>query len=295
MNPVANEPSYLGVNAANWDARADVHVGPDGYDLARIADADWISQVVQFDQARLGDITGLDAVHLQCHIGTDTISLARLGARMTGVDLSGRSLHHARTIAERAGVEVDYVQSDVYSAPEALDGRDFDLVYTGVGALCWLPNIRRWAEVVARLLRPGGRLFVRDGHPVLNTLIGVTVRDHHPDRDQQPWISGPGQATPALELPYWENEEGLSWSEEQTYAGSGAVASPVSHEWNHALSEIVMAVLDAGLVLELLVEHDSLPWEAQPGLMVVDEAGEWRLKDRPERLPASFTLVARQP
>lgn len=286
---------YLATNAANWDARADVHVGPDGYDLARIADPQWISQVVQFDRPRLGEVAGLDAVHLQCHLGTDTISLARLGATMTGVDLSGRSLQHARTIAERAGVQVGYVQADVYSAVEALAGRDFDLVYTGVGALCWLPDIGRWAQVVARLLRPGGRLFVRDGHPVLNTLVGVTVRDHHPDRDQQPWISGPGQATPALELPYWENEHGLSWSEEQTYAGSGTVTSPVSQEWNHALSEIVMAVLDAGLRLELLVEHDSVPWEAQPGLMVVDEAGEWRLKDRPERLPASFTLVARKP
>lgn len=286
---------YLATNAANWDARADVHVGPDGYDLARIADPQWISQVVQFDRPRLGEVAGLDAVHLQCHLGTDTISLARLGATMTGVDLSGRSLQHARTIAERAGVQVDYVQADVYSAVEALAGRDFDLVYTGVGALCWLPDIGRWAQVVARLLRSGGRLFVRDGHPVLNTLVGVTVRDHHPDRDQQPWISGPGQATPALELPYWENEHGLSWSEEQTYAGSGTVTSPVSQEWNHALSEIVMAVLDAGLRLELLVEHDSVPWEAQPGLMVVDEAGEWRLKDRPERLPASFTLVARKP
>ncbi|MBO1030726.1 class I SAM-dependent methyltransferase [Tessaracoccus sp. SD287] len=286
---------YLAVNAANWDARADVHVGPDGYDLARIADPQWISQVVQFDRPRLGEVAGLDAVHLQCHLGTDTISLARLGASMTGVDLSGRSLQHARTIAERAGVQVDYVQADVYSAVEALAGRDFDLVYTGVGALCWLPDIGRWAQVVARLLRSGGRLFVRDGHPVLNTLVGVTVRDHHPDRDQQSWISGPGQATPALELPYWENEHGLLWSEEQTYAGSGTVTSPVSQEWNHALSEIVMAVLDAGLRLELLVEHDSVPWEAQPGLMVVDEAGEWRLKDRPERLPASFTLVARKP
>lgn len=286
---------YLATNAANWDARADVHVGPDGYDLARIADPQWISQVVQFDRPRLGEVAGLDAVHLQCHLGTDTISLSRLGATMTGVDLSGRSLEHARTIAERAGVQVDYVQADVYSAVEALAGRDFDLVYTGVGALCWLPDIGRWAQVVARLLRSGGRLFVRDGHPVLHTLVGVTVRDHHPDRDQQPWISGPGQATPALELPYWENEHGLSWSEEHTYAGSGKVTSPISQEWNHALSEIVMAVLDAGLRLELLVEHDSVPWEAQPGLMVVDEAGEWRLKDRPERLPASFTLVARKP
>lgn len=146
---------------------------------------------------------------------------------------------------------------------------------------------------MARLLRPGGRLFIRDAHPVLNSLIGLVVRDHHRDREQQPWITGPGIPTPALELPYWEDEAGLTWSDEVSYAGEAVVASPVSRAWNHALSEIVMAVLDAGLALELLAEHDSVPWDALPGLMVENEMGEHLLVDRPRRLPASFTLVAR--
>lgn len=286
---------YLTVNAANWDARAEVHLGPGGYRVSMLDDPGWLSSVVRFDQPRLGDVRGLDALHLQCHLGTDTISLARLGARMTGLDLSGRSLEHARVLAERAGAHIDYVQADVYSAPSALGGRTFDLVYTGIGALCWLPDIRRWGRTVARLLRPGGRLFVRDAHPVLNSVLGLVVRKHHPDRDQQPEISGPGAPTPALELPYWEDEDGLTWSDEVSYAGEAAVASPVSREWNHALSEIVMAVLDAGLTLELLQEHDSVPWDALPGLMVEDEVGEHRLADRPQRLPASFTLAARKP
>ncbi len=286
---------YLSINAANWDARADVHAGPGGYRLDLVEDPSWLSGVVRFDQPRLGDLTGVEGLHLQCHLGTDTVSLARLGARMTGLDLSPRSLELARGVAARAGVELDLVQADVYTAPEALGGRTFDLVYTGIGALCWLPDIRRWADTVARLLRPAGRLFVRDGHPVLDSVVGVVVRDHVPDRDQQPWISGPGEASPALELPYWETPEGLTWSEDVSYAGHGTVSAPLNREWNHALSEIVMAVLDAGLRLELLVEHDSVPWDALPGLMVEDEHGEFRLKDRPERLPASFTLVARRP
>lgn len=284
---------YLRINAANWDSRADVHVGPGGYRLDLVEDPAWISDVVRFDLPRLGDIRGADGIHLQCHLGTDTVSLSRLGARMTGVDLSPRSLELAREIASRAGEDIDYVHADVYSAPQALGGRTIDLVYTGIGALCWLPDIRRWAQTVAALLRPGGRLFVRDAHPVLNTLVGQVVRDHHPDRDQQPWITGPGGATPALELPYWEDEEGMTWRDPVSYTGEGAVTSPESREWNHALSEIVMAVLDAGLVLETLVEHDSVPWPALPGMMVADERGEWRLADRPQRLPASFTLVAR--
>jgi methyltransferase type 12 len=119
------------------------------------------------------------------------------------------------------------------------------------------------------------------------------VGEDHPDRKQQPWITGFGEATPSLELPYWEHAEPLLWRDEYSYAGSEAVASPESAEWNHALSEIVMAVIDAGLTLELLTEHDSVPWDALPGMMVADDQGEYRLAERPERLPASFTLVAR--
>ena len=284
---------YLDVNRANWDARAEVHVGPGGYAVDEVVDPGWISGVVRFDQPLLGDLAGLDGVHLQCHIGTDTISLARLGAKMTGVDLSPGSLRQARRIAERAGIGVDYFESDVYNAPDALGGQRFDLVYTGIGALCWLPDIRLWAKTVAELLRPGGRLFVRDGHPVLNSLLPVTVGEVQPDSDQQDWLTGVGALTPALELPYWEQPEPMVWNDAVSYAGTEKVTSPRSVEWNHAVSEIVMAVLDAGLSLELLVEHDSVPWEALPGMMVQDETGEFRLKDRPERLPASFTLTAR--
>ncbi len=285
---------YLQVNRTNWDSRAVVHA--EGYDLdALVADPERLSGVVEFDRPRLGDVAGLDAVHLQCHLGTDTLSLARLGARMTGVDLSGTSLDLARDLAQRAGADIEYVRSDVYAAPAALDGRRFDLVYTGIGALCWLPSIRRWAQTVADLLRPGGRLFVRDAHPVLLGALAMQVGAEHVDREQQPSISGPGTLTPALEMPYFEQAEPLVWVDETTYSGTGTVEQPRSMEWNHGLGEIVTGVLDAGLELTSLTEHDSVPWDALPGLMVHDEAtGEFRLADRPERLPATFTLTARR-
>ncbi|GGC06054.1 class I SAM-dependent methyltransferase [Cellulomonas carbonis] len=289
-----SDDDYLELNRTNWDSRASVHAR--GYGIDRLlADRTALSDVVSFDRPRLGDIAGLDVVHLQCHIGTDTLSLARLGARVTGVDLSARSLDEARNLAQRAGADIEYVQSDVYAAPEALGGRQFDLVYTGIGAICWLPSIRRWAQTVAALLRPGGRLFIRDGHPVLNSALAMTVGAEHADREQQPWITGPGGLTLALELPYFEQQEPLVWSEEDTYAGDGKVAQPRSMEWNHGLGEIVTAVLDAGLELTSLVEHDSVPWDALPGFMVLDEdVDEYRLRERPERLPATFTLTARR-
>ncbi len=290
---VADE--YLDINRANWDSRAPVHATDYGIDRL-LADPEALSSVVRFDRPRLGDIAGLDVVHLQCHIGTDTLGLARLGARVVGVDLSPVSLGIARDVAVRAGIDIEYVESDVYSAPAALAGREFDLVYTGVGALCWLPSIERWAATVAALLRPGGRLFIRDGHPALLASLRSLVGAAHPDRAQQPALSDAGDETVALELPYFEQAEPLVWREENTYAGQGRVSSPVSVEWNHGIGEIVTAVLAARLELNSLAEHDSVPWEALPGLMVHDElTDEWRLRDRPERLPASFTLTARKP
>lgn len=286
---------YLAINRANWDSRVAPHLAS-GYGIdALLADPAALSDVVRFDRPRLGDLTGLDVVHLQCHLGTDTLSLSRLGGRVTGLDLSGESVAAARDLAARAGAGIDYVQADVYSAVEVLGAGRFDLVYTGIGALCWLPSISRWARTVADLLRPGGRLFVRDAHPVLNSVLGMAVATEHPDRAQQPWISGPGQLTPALELPYFEQETAMVWSDQFSYAG-GEVSSPVSVEWNHGLAEIVTAVLDAGLVLTGLVEHDSVPWEALPGMMALDpQDGEYRLAERPERFPASFTLMAGKP
>lgn len=287
---------YLAVNRANWDSRAPIHAR--SYGIERLlADPAALSDVVRFDLPRLGRLDGLDVVHLQCHIGSDTLSLARLGARsVAGLDLSPASLVGARSLAARAGATIDYVEAEVYAAPLAFAGRDFDLVYTGIGAIGWLPSVRRWAEVVAALLRPGGRLFIREGHPVLWGSIVVDLGADPADRAQQPTITGARGQTLALELPYFEQAEPQVWVEEHTYAGDGLVAAPMVMEWNHGLGEIVTALLDAGLVLTSLVEHDSVPYDALPGLMEFDpENGEYRLHDRPERLPASYTLTAVKP
>jgi SAM-dependent methyltransferase len=286
---------YLTVNRANWDSRAPIHA--QHYGIERLlADPEALSEVVSFDRPRLGTLTGLDVLHLQCHIGTDTLSLHRLGGRLTGLDLSPASLAEARTLADAAGAPIDFVEADVYSAPEALAGRQFDLVYTGIGAIGWLPSIRRWAEVVAAVLRPGGRLFIREGHPVLFASVVVRLGEDPADRSQQASITGAGELALALELPYYEHAEPLVWHDENTYAGDEKVASPETAEWNHGLAEIVTALMDAGLRLTSLTEHDSVPWEALPGLMTLDPgSGEYRLTDRPERLPASYTLTAVKP
>jgi SAM-dependent methyltransferase len=265
---------YLRINLANWNSRVPHHER--GYGLAEHHDPAHLSQVVRFDLPRLGDIAGLDAVHLQCHIGTDTVSLAKLGARMTGLDFSEPALEVARRLAVECGHTIEYVCSDVYAAVEVLGRERFDLVYTGIGALCWLPDVRRWAQVVADLLRPGGRLFIREGHPMLWALC-----DPRPD----------GLAV--VEFPYFEVEGGTSFSEPVSYVEhEGELESPDIVSFNHGMAETINALWAAGLQLTMFVEHDSVPWNALGDAMVADEAGEYRMRDQPERLAASYTLQA---
>jgi SAM-dependent methyltransferase len=267
---------YRELNRANWDDRVPVHMASPDYGVQRfLDDPDFLSHVVRFDLPLLGDVAGLRGVHLQCHIGTDTVSLARLGASMTGLDFSGRAVEAAREFAAAAGADVAFVRSDVYAAAEVLGG-GFDLVYTGVGALTWLPDIRAWARVVAALLRPGGRLFIRDGHPMLWAL--------EDGRDDDLLV---------VRYQYFETAEPLVIDEPGTYVATDAVIEHgLTHEWNHGIGEIVTALLEAGLTLTGLAEHDSVPWVALPGQMVQDEHGEWRLTENPARVACSFTIQA---
>ncbi|MET7420813.1 class I SAM-dependent methyltransferase [Dactylosporangium sp. NPDC005555] len=270
---------YLRLNRAQWDERAPAHAASPGYFRQRfVDDPAFLSKEVRFDLPRLGDIGGLRAVHLQCHIGTDTLSLHRLGADVTGLDFSGASLAEARSLAAATGADIGYVEADVYDAPRVLAAGTFDLVYTGVGALCWLPDVRRWAGVVAALLKPGGRLFVREGHPML-----WAVDETRPD------------GVLAIDQPYFERVEPLVWDEDGTYVQTDTVfQNTTTHQWNHGLGETVTAVMAAGLDLTMLQEHDSAPWDALPGRTAEDEHGEHRLTDRPWRLPQTYTLQARK-
>ncbi len=279
-----DERAAVDLNLAGWDERALAHAAPGtGYRLEQyVEDPARVSDVVAFDAPRLGDLAGVRGVHLQCHLGTDTLSLARLGARMTGVDFSPSALEQARALAERAGAEVDYHRADVTDGAAVLAavgaGR-YDLVYTGIGALCWLPRTADWARLVSDLLAPGGRLLVRDGHPALLAL------DH--DRTDGELV---------LAHPYFERPEPTVWDEPGTYVETDRVFTHTrSAEWNHGLGELVTAVIAAGLQVTGLEEHRSIPWQAM-GHMVEVPGGEWALPgDAADRIPLSFTLQARKP
>jgi SAM-dependent methyltransferase len=266
---------YVQVNRANWNSRVRHHL--EGYNLESFrSDPNYISEVVRFDIPRLGSVEGLDVVHLQCHIGTDTLSLARLGARsVTGLDFSAPALAAAEALAHECGADIDYVESELYDAVDVLGAQRFDLVYTGVGALCWLPDIARWADVVARLLRPRGRLFIREGHPVLGSLS-----DERPD------------GLLVIEYPYFESE-GVIFHDERTYVPhQEPLASPDSVGFNHGVGELITAVMHAGMTLTSFEEHRSVPWNPLGDMMHDNGEGEYILRDSPGRLALTYTLQA---
>ncbi len=267
---------FLEANRANWDERVAAHVASPTYEVQRfLEEPAFLSAVVRFDRPLLGDVRGLTGVHLQCHIGTDTVSLARLGARMTGVDFSGPAVEAARRLAAATGADAVFEQAEVARAVDVLGEGRFDLVYTGIGALCWLPRIDEWAAVVAALLAPGGRLFVRDAHPMLWAM----------DDERSDLL--------VARYPYFEHAEPLVYESSATYVETDRVFSHTTTAvWNHGLGETVSALVAHGLRITGLVEHDSVPWDALPGQMERLGNGEWRLREEPSRLAHSFTLQA---
>lgn len=266
-------------NRANWDDRAVLHES--SYGLEEFDDPTHLSQVVADDLPVLvrhlpgSSVAGLSLVHLQCHIGTDTVSLARAGAHVTGVDFSPAALEVARSLATRTGAEIRLVESDVLEAADAV-GQHADVVYTSIGAICWLQELDRWAEQIASLLRPGGVFFIRDGHPVLYAV----------DESASELV---------LRHPYFASGRAQRWEDDSTYSGDGRTCHPVTYEWPHPLSEIVGVLIEAGLVIERLDEGRDLPWRFSPRMVEVEPGRyAWPEGER-DLVPCTFTIVARRP
>ncbi len=262
-------------NLANWNDRAGVHAQSAAYDLARyVADPAHLSDVITFDAPLIGSIDGLAVAHLQCHIGTDSVSLARLGARVVGLDFSERAIETARSLASATGADATFVNGAVYDAA-AVIGRTVDLVYTSVGAINWLADLDRWAAAVAGLLEPGGRFFLRDMHPNLWTFeeIDGAIVPHHAFRTPP---AGP-----------------LTWDTSETYTDGdhGAITNTRHHEWNHPISEIVNSLVGAGMTITRMEEFDELDWAFVPSAVLED--GRWYLPgELRHQVPQSFALWA---
>jgi SAM-dependent methyltransferase len=270
-------PSFA-ANQRLWDAWTAVHAEGDFYDLSGFR-AGGI-RLRPDEVAALGDVTGKTLLHLQCHFGIDTLSWARLGAVVTGADFSSASIRLARELASELGfADARFIESNVYQLPARL-GDEFDIVYTSRGVLGWLPDIRGWARVVARFVKPGGRFYITEVHPVVQVFEneGVAPRELR------------------LQYPYWEHGDPLIFDVHGSYADPSAdVGEQKEHGWDHGLGEIVTALIDAGLRIDSLEELPYLDWATD--FLVESEPGSDRyiLPDGPGELPLMFTILATKP
>ncbi len=257
---------------ANWDERAPIHVASKFYDVQNRAPESWFAD---YEWADLGDLTGRDVLHLQCHLGTETAAFARRGARsVVGLDLSEVSIREARRLA---GSAVEFVRANVYDAEQALNGRTFDVVYTGKGALCYLPDLDRWAGTVAALLKPGGVVYIVEFHPVLRSL-GLVPRGEDDDRL-------------VLRNDYLEGRGARELDATFTYTdGPRLTGATTSYEWEHGLGEVVSALVGAGIAVRRMREGDQLPWPRWPRMVSTGD-GFWRLPDDLPRVPMFYALL----
>jgi SAM-dependent methyltransferase len=271
---VGPDPEYLRLNRAWWDERVAIHAEGEFYDLdGFVAGRDTL---LPFEDELVGPVDGLDLVHLQCHMGLDTLSWARRGARVTGLDFSVPAIEVARALAERIGVDARFEVADVYDAVEVL-GRDFDITYQSLGSINWHPDMDRWAGILFRLTRPGGRYVLNEGHPL------GWVLDDDGEKVAHPYFPVPGGQRIA--------DDG------GTYADlSAATVNNETIEFPHPLSEVIGALLGAGFVLERFVEHPFTVFPMWPWLEERDEPFRtwWAPEGRPA-LPMMYSVVARRP
>jgi 2-polyprenyl-3-methyl-5-hydroxy-6-metoxy-1,4-benzoquinol methylase len=260
-----------------WDERVDSHAESTMYDLAGFVSGEHPDRLRPFEADELGvDPTGIDLLHLQCHLGTDTLSWARRGAHVTGVDFSEPAIEQARALASACGIEAAFVHADVLDAPAALGGRTFDVVYTGMGALSWLSDIDRWAHTAAALVEPGGVLYVVEIHPIL-------------------WVFDDDEEEPVVAWPYF--------GPISTDTATGSYTDrnlPTAHnttcERNWGFGPVLTAVARAGLQIELVAEHEIGIERCWPFMQQEPNRPDlWRLPEERSSLPLSWSMRARKP
>ncbi|MDR3498039.1 MAG: class I SAM-dependent methyltransferase [Parvibaculum sp.] len=273
--PAGKPADLLEANRARWDEVVDIHIASEFYRVDELRRGG--TSLDPLILSEIGDIAGLKLLHLQCHFGLDTLSLARLGADVTGLDFSPKAIEAARKLADETGLAARFVEARVYDAA-AVAGTGYDMVFTSWGVLMWLPDIKLWAQTIASCLRPGGRFYIAEGHPLMWTFDDTKasyMENLHVVRSY--FLEGPQ----TWESPFDYAEPTVSLKHHR------------SHEWQHGLGEVVTALAEAGLRIDFLHEHDRLVWPGIPGM----ERKDRHYFEAPEgapRLPVAYSISARK-
>jgi SAM-dependent methyltransferase len=253
-----------------WDHWTELHEKSDFYNVAGFKAGKLT--LCDIEKEELGDVAGKSLLHLQCHFGLDTLSWARLGARVTGIDFSEKAIARATSLSQETGIPATFVRSNIYDLPYTLAGQ-FDIVFTSYGVLCWLPDIERWAKVVAHFLKPGGTFLLVEFHPI------ASVFD----------LDASGELK--VIYPYFSSPQPLELQVQGSYAASDPDYQGVEYGWNHSMGEYVTSLIAAGLRIESLREYPVANWRMFP-FMEQGADGWWRLPGSMGEIPLMFSLKA---
>jgi SAM-dependent methyltransferase len=264
---------YLETNRDLWNAWTGLHEIAEFYNVAGFKAGG--SSLRPIERAELTAVAGRSLLHLQCHFGLDTLSWARLGATVTGVDLSDQSIALARALSAELAIPAAFVCAEVERLPEVLSG-DFDIVFSSYGVLPWLRDLARWAAVIAHFLKPGGIFYLVDDHPFMRTL------------------SAGENGELVASKPYFYTAEPSRYEGRGSFAAPGDETAPLRHwyVWNHSLGEVLGALIGAGLRIEFVHEFPFAMRAKFPGMQRAAD-GTWRFT-RPPEIPLSFSLQARR-
>lgn len=259
--------NYLEINKAAWNTRTPYNVNSEFYNNGSFKNGK--SSLNDIELELLGDVTGKTVLHLQCHFGQDTLSLARFGATVTGVDFSNAAIAEADKLSAETGLPARFICSDVYELPEVLDEK-FDIVFTSYGTIGWLPDLDKWAAVITKFLKPGGRFVFAEFHPV------VWMFDDNFENVQYRYFK----------------DESIIETNTGTYADNDAPIEYETVSWNHGMGEVVTSLIKAGLTIDSLDEYDYSPYNCFKG-MDEYEPGRFRTRVHGNKMPMVYSIAAR--
>jgi 2-polyprenyl-3-methyl-5-hydroxy-6-metoxy-1,4-benzoquinol methylase len=267
MNAEARK--YMDANKAMWDEYAAIHPGSAFYDLQGFKNG--ANKLNPLEREEVGDVRGKSLLHLQCHFGLDTLSWARLGASVTGVDFSPTAIRQAESLSAELHIPASFICCNLFDLPAHLH-EQFDIVFTSYGVLCWLDDIQHWAQIAASYVKPGGCFYIAEFHP-----FALVFDDEASELRYR--------------YPYFLKEP-LSFEIKGTYADPAAqVKASTEYEWQHTLADIVTALVDAGLHIEFLHEHPFTVYQQLP-MLQADGTGYWRFPQGAQPIPLMFSLKA---
>ena len=262
---------YTKSNQSLWDEWTEIHVRSEYYDVEGFKAGR--SSLDPIEEQELTDVDGKSLLHLQCHFGMDTMSWARKGAIVTGVDFSEKAISYAKQINSDLGLTCKFVQSDIYDLKNNLDGQ-YDIVFTSYGVLAWLPDIEGWAETAAHFLKPGGAFYMAEIHPFSSMLE---------DEIENPELK--------LKYQYFHSAEPIEFETQGSYADSTAdIKTPLEYEWFHSMADIICALIKAGLKIEYLHEFDYTVYQQFPFLK--KEGRKYLMPEGLPKPPLLFSIKA---